>query len=526
MRKSELAAGEGQSRWWVAGAWAMVLALCGLAGWPVVAGGEATEVVTVEGGDVRGEIRDGVRSFKGVPYAAPPVGEWRWRPPQPAPAWQGIREAREFGPDCPQSPYPRLSLFYSPPRVQQEDCLCLNVWTAARTGEKRPVMVWIHGGALTRGSGAAPTYDGASLARQGVVLVTLNYRLGVLGFLAHRELSAESPKGASGNYGILDQLAALRWVSRNIAAFGGDPGKVTIFGESAGAWSVNALVASPLGKGLFHRAIGQSGGTFGPGVRREAAEEAWGRRVAEVLGAGSLSDLRAVPAERLVEATDKLTPRLQTIVDGWVLPEEVSTIFARGKQNPVPVIVGSNAREMTSLLAPSAIPRTVEAYRRSVATLFRERSGELDRVYPVESDAGVSEAYLSLLRDYTFTSQMRRWARLTGTTQAKAWWYYFSHAPPIPNSDYLGAFHAAEIAYVFRNLSFSRVAPREVDERLAETISTYWVNFARTGDPNGQGLPKWPAYRQGAEPYLELGTTIKVGQNLLKEQLDLLDNLR
>ncbi len=511
-------------RWWAAGA--VVLAVCGLAGWPVAGEQETLEVLTVEGGRLRGEARDGVRSFKGIPYAAAPVGERRWRAPQPAPVWEGIREAREYGPDCPQSPFPRLSLFYTPPRAQQEDCLCLNVWTAARVGEKRPVMVWIHGGALTRGSGATPTYDGASLARQGVVLVTLNYRLGVLGFLAHRELSAESPNAASGNYGILDQLAALRWVSRNIAAFGGDPGKVTIFGESAGAWSVNALLASPLGKGLFHRAIGQSGGTFGPGIRREAAEEAWGQRVAEAVGAKTLADLRAVPAERLVETTDRLTPRLQTIVDGWVLPEEIRTIFAKGKQSPVPVIVGSNAREMTSLLAPSAIPRTVEAYRRSLATLFRERSGELDRVYPVDGDASVSEAYLSLLRDVTFTSQMRRWARLTGTTRAKAWWYYFSHAPPLPNSDYLGAFHAAEIPYVFRNLSFSRVAPREVDERLAETISTYWVNFARTGDPNGKGLPRWPAYQQGGDPYLEFGSTVKVGQNLLKEQLDLLDNLR
>lgn len=357
-------------------------------------------------------------------------------------------------------------------------------------------------------------------------MVTLNYRLGVLGFFAHRELSAESPKGASGNYGILDQLAALRWVSRNIAAFGGDPGKVTIFGESAGAWSVNALVASPLGKGLFHRAIGQSGGSFGPAIRREAAEEMWGRRVNEALGTATLADLRAIPAARLVEVNDRLTPRVQTIVDGWVLPDEIPAIFARGKQNPVPVIVGSNAREMTSLLAPSAIPRTVEAYRRSLATLFRERSGELDRAYPIDGDASVAEAYLSLLRDYTFTSQMRRWARLTETTQSKAWWYYFSHAPPLPNSDYLGAFHAAEIAYVFRNLSSPRGAPREADQQLAETISNYWVNFARTGDPNGPGLPKWPAYRKGEEPYLELGTTIKVGQNLLKEQLDLLDNLR
>src|SRR5215475_9858277 len=227
----------------------------------------ANDTVRVEGGLISGSVVDGVRSYKGIPFAAPPVGELRWKAPRPVGAWEGVRECDAFGPDCPQAPYSESSIYYSPPRKQSEDCLYLNVWTAAKAGEKRPVMVWIHGGALTRGSGATGAYDGTALAKKGVVLVTVNYRLGPLGYLAHPELTAESPNRSSGNYGVLDQIAALKWVKRNIAAFGGDPGRVTIFGVSAGSWSVNVLVASPLAKGLFHRAIGESGGSFGPMTR-------------------------------------------------------------------------------------------------------------------------------------------------------------------------------------------------------------------------------------------------------------------
>src|SRR5262245_58486475 len=226
----------------------------------------ANDMVKVDGGLISGANVEGVRVYKGVPFAAPPVGELRWKPPAPVIPWKGIRECTAFGPECPQAPYPTASMYYSPPQKQSEDCLYLNVWTAAKPGEKRPVMVWIHGGALTRGSGATRVYDGGSLAKKGVVLITINYRLGPLGYLAHPELTAESTRRSSGNYGVLDQIAALKWVQKNASAFGGDPNRVTIFGESAGSWSVNALVASPLAKGLFHRAIGQSGGSFGPGT--------------------------------------------------------------------------------------------------------------------------------------------------------------------------------------------------------------------------------------------------------------------
>src|SRR5215510_5235571 len=222
------------------------------------------ETIRVEGGLISGVIEEGIRSYKGIPFAAPPVGDLRWKPPQPVLKWEGVRNCDAFGPECPQAPYPAGSIYALPPQKQSEDCLFLNVWTAAKEGEKLPVMVWIHGGSLTRGSGSNRVYDGTSFAKKGVVLVTINYRLGPLGYLAHPELTAESPQRSSGNYGVLDQIAALKWVQKNIAAFGGDPARVTIFGESAGSWSVNVLVASPLARGLFHRAIGESGGSFGP----------------------------------------------------------------------------------------------------------------------------------------------------------------------------------------------------------------------------------------------------------------------
>src|SRR5499426_666533 len=267
----------------------------------------ANDTVRVDGGLISGSVVDGVRSYKGIPFAAPPVGELRWKAPQPVAGWEGVREVNDFGPDCPQAPYPQSSLYYSAPRKQSEDCLYLNVWTAAKAGEKRPVMVWIHGGALTRGSGATRAYDGTALAKKGVVLVTINYRLGPLGYLAHPELTAESAHHASGNYGVLDQIAALQWVKKNIAAFGGDANRVTIFGESAGSWSVNALVASPLAKGLFHRAIGQSGGSFGPGTYLKedrnglTSAEKIGAAFAKAAGADSIRALRSLPAEKIVE---------------------------------------------------------------------------------------------------------------------------------------------------------------------------------------------------------------------------------
>jgi para-nitrobenzyl esterase len=508
---------------------AIAVAVSGLAFAP-------NDVIRVDGGVISGTASDGVRSFKGIPFAAPPVGELRWKAPQPVVAWEGIRKCEAFGPDCPQSSYPAGSMFYSPPRTQSEDCLYLNLWTAAKAGDKRPVMVWIHGGALTRGSGATRTYDGTAFAKKGVLLVTVNYRLGPLGYLAHPELTAESPQHSSGNYGVLDQIAALKWVQKNIAAFGGDPRNVTIFGESAGSWSVNVLVASPLAKGLFHRAIGQSGGTFGPMTHlkedkgRLTAAEKVGAAFAKAAGADSIKTLRALPAEKINDIFTNNAEgrkfRTAPNVDGWVLPDEIRNIFAQGKHNDVPVIVGSNANEMTTLTVPATVPKTIEDYRKRIATQYGETANDFDAVYPVKSDADAASAYLGVLRDVTFTLPMRTWARRTSAGRSKAYLYSFSHVPPNPNSKYLGAYHAGEIAYVFNNLNPQNALLQEVDRRLAETMSNYWVNFAKTGDPNGKGLPKWAPYKTSDEAYMDFGDAAQLRNHLLKEQLDFLEQFQ
>jgi para-nitrobenzyl esterase len=491
------------------------------------------DTVRVEGGLISGSVVDGVRSYKGIPFAAAPVGELRWKAPQPVAAWEGVREASDFGPDCPQAPYPQSSIYYSAPRKQSEDCLCLNIWTSAGTGEKRPVMVWIHGGALTRGSGATRAYDGTALAKKGVVLVTINYRLGPLGYLAHPELTAESHHRSSGNYGALDQIAALKWVQKNIAAFGGDPGRVTIFGESAGSWSVNFLVASPLAKGLFHRAIGQSGGSFGPmtylkeGRADRAAAEKIGEAFAKAAGADSIKALRAAPAEKIIEVFSSDPEgrkfRTQPNVDGWSLPDEIRSIFAQGKQNDVPVIVGSNANEMTTLTIPAMIPKTMGDYRKRVEMEYGAMIKEFDAAYPAPSEADIAAAFLGSLRDSTFTLPMRTWARMTATGRAKAYLYFFSHIPPNPNSKYLGAYHAGEIVYVFNNLNRQNSLLQETDFKLAEIMSDYWVNFATTGDPNGKKLPKWTPYNREAEAYLDFGDSAQLRNHLLKAQLDFIE---
>jgi para-nitrobenzyl esterase len=489
----------------------------------------ANGTIKIEGGMISGALADGVRSFKGVPFAAPPVGDLRWRPPQPVAAWQGVRECNEYGPDCPQAPYPSLSLFYSPPRKQSEDCLYLNVWTAANDGEKRPVMVWIYGGGLTRGSGAVPTYDGTALAKKGVVLITINYRIGPFGYLAHPELTAESSHRASGNYGVLDQIAALQWVRKNIAAFGGDPNRVTIFGESAGSWSVNVLAATPLAKDLFHRAIGESGGQFGPMATLGEAEKN-GAAFAKAAGAQDLKAFRDVPAEKIVALFNHDPEgkkfKTQPVVDRWVLPDEIRNIFAQGKQNKTPVIVGSNANEMTSLTGPGSLPKTMEEYRKRVDAQYGAMSKDYDAAYPVKNEAEIPAAYLGAMRDSVFTLAMRTWARMATDGRSKAYHYYFSHAPPNRNSQYLGAYHAGEIAYVFNNLNRQNPLMQEADYKLADLMSSYWVNFAATGDPNGKGLPSWKPYTRETEPYLDFGDPVQLRNHLLKEQLDFIERFQ
>ncbi len=479
----------------------------------------ASDVVTVDGGQISGAASNGVRVFKGIPFAAPPVGGLRWKAPQPVAAWSGVKTADTFAPECEQVPYPPGSAYATAPRPVSEDCLYLNIWTAAAAGDKRPVMVWIHGGAWTRGAGSLPTYDGTTLARKGVVVVTTNYRLGVFGFLAHPELTAESPQHASGNYAILDHIAALQWVQKNIAAFGGDPSRVTIFGESAGSWSVNVVQATPLAKGLFHRAIGESGGQFARTTTLKQAEDA-GVALAKTVGADSLASLRAVPADKLLGAAF----RTGVNVDGYVLPSDVRTLFSEKKASSVPVVAGSNANEWTTLSNRAQFPKTMDAYRTYLQAQFGDAAADVDRVYPVKTDADIADAMLAMGRDRTFTLEMRTWARMVTTGGRKAYLYQFAHVPPSPNAKDWGAYHAAEIPYVFGTLRNRPWAFTDVDFKLSDQMSSYWVNFATTGDPNGNGLVKWTAYDENAEPYLELGDAVAMKQHLLKAQLDALEH--
>ena len=483
----------------------------------------APDTVKIDGGELAGTSETGVRIFKGIPFAAAPVGALRWKAPQPVAAWTGVRKADAFGPLCMQQPYPESSPYYNAgvtsAQPMGEDCLYLNVWTAGSAGEKRPVMFWIHGGAWARGAGSSTTYDGVALAKKGVVVVTTNYRLGVFGFMAHPELTAESPQHASGNYAIQDHVAALKWVQKNIAAFGGDPGRVTIFGESAGSWSVNTVQATPLAKGLFHRAIGESGGQFASTTTLAQAEQN-GVALARQVGADSLKGLREVPAERLLAAQF----RTGINVDGYALPDTVRSLFAQKKYNDVPVLVGSNANEFTTLSNPSQFPKTIEAYRERVERQYGAAVKEYDAVYPAKTDADIAAALLAVGRDTTFTLEMRTWARMVTASGKPAFLYQFTRVPPGPNPAW-GAYHAAEIQYAFNNVG-SRPWATDVDRRLADQMSTYWVNFATTGNPNGKGLPTWTPYDLASEPYQELGDTVQPKAHLLKAQLDFLESLQ
>lgn len=456
-----------------------------------------------------------VHVYRGIPFAAPPVGNLRWRPPQSPASWQGVRAAKEFSNACWQTPYPAGSIYQAKLPALSEDCLYLNIWTAAKSAKDRlPVMVWIHGGGFTRGSAISDAYDGENFARKGVVLVTINYRLGVFGFLAHPGLAAESEHHASGNYGLQDQVAALHWVKKNIAAFGGDPNNVTIFGESAGSWAVNALMASPLAKGLFHRAIGESGGSFSPMRSLAEAEKAGVKLDA------SIEALRAKSAEDLVKTNEQV---VRPIVDGWVLPQAIATIFAEGRQNDVPLIVGSNADEGTTL-APQGANVKAAAFTEGVHQRYGALADSFLKTYPASSDEEAVSSFYAAYRDQTFGWEMRTWARMeVKTGHHPVYLYYFSHRPPGPQRDRLRAFHASEIPYVFGNF-FWQFPWEEADHKLSDIVSTYWVNFARTGNPNGSGLAQWPAYNPATDEALEIGDAVSARSQVNKTGLDFFDD--
>ena len=473
--------------------------------------------VRLESGSISGAAGGSaeVRVYKGIPYAKPPVGELRWKPPKPPASWRGVRRATQFSAVCEQVPYPKGSVYDrafalagilpagGAPQSMSEDCLYLNVWTAAKTAtERRPVMVWIHGGGFEYGSGDPPMYGGEELAKKGVVFVSINYRLGLFGFFAHPELTSESDHHSSGNYALLDQIAALEWVRKNIAAFGGDPKRVTIFGESAGSWSVNFLMATPLAKGLFQRAIGESSAYF-QSIRTLTEVERAGIKFAESNG-GSVAALRARPADDLLRVPSSFRQN----VDGWVLPADVYTVFSAGKQNDVPLIAGWNADEGRSL-SPWPDNSTLATFVDGARKVFGPQTGDFLKLYPAASDREAAESHYASFRDQNFGWQIRTWVRLASRVgRSKAYLYYFSRIPPGPDSSRYRAFHGAEIAYVFHNLDVSQRPWEDTDRKLSDHISSYWVNFAATGDPNAPGLPQWPAYEERSDLALELGDKI------------------
>jgi para-nitrobenzyl esterase len=462
--------------------------------------------VKTASGVVEGKEDGAVHSFLGIPYAAPPVGDLRWKPPVAAAKWTGVRKATDFGPHCMQGKVFGDMNFRD--SGGSEDCLSLNVWVPAKpSAAKLPVMVWIYGGGFVAGTTSEARQDGTHLAQQGVIVVSMNYRLGIFGFLVHPELAKESGRNAAGNYGLLDQLAALQWVHENIAAFGGDAGNVTIFGESAGSFSVSAQMASPLAKGLFQKAIGESGAAFfSGGLSFEpllVREEKDVKSVSSKLGVSTLAELRAVPAEKLLEVFGKPGPdgfAFGPDVDGYFLPEPVPAIFAAGKQNDVPLLAGWNHDEGSFEIAFSPQKPTADSLKAGAQKEFGEKAAEALKLYPIDTDEHVLRSALDFAGDQFIAFSTWAWMESQSKTgKQPIYRYRFDLGPPAdPKGPQLGAFHSAEIEYVFGQLdSKAGVAWRADDRQLSEAMQKYWANFARSGDPNGAGLPKWPVYSAG-----------------------------
>jgi para-nitrobenzyl esterase len=454
----------------------------------------------VTGGDVRGTAANGIAAFKGIPFAAPPVGQLRWQKPQPVVAWKGVRDAKAYAPACVQDPQ-MLAFIGAPPGVS-EDCLYLNVWTPAKSARDRlPVMVWVYGGGFAAGSTGSAVYEGTRLAEKGVIVVSVAYRVGPYGFLAHPELTRESGKG-SGNYGLQDMIAGLKWVQDNIAAFGGDRRNVTVFGESAGGIAVSMLGVSPYAKGLFAKAISESGGSFAPpraeagagGVPTLAAAEAHGQKFFEQLGAANLAAARALTTEQIGKA---LPPGLGggfwPVADGDVIPGDQYVLYGEGRFNDTPVLIGTNSDEGALFSRPGV---TAATFEQQIRAQYGERAPTILAAYPHATDDEAQTSSRNIFRDSTFAWSTWAWARLqTSKGKGAAYIYYFDHrTPQSPN----GANHASELSYVFRTLGSQRGAgePRPEDTAMSELMSSYWVNFAKSGNPNGAGLPQWPKFSE------------------------------
>lgn len=494
----------------------------------IIASDGITNIVKTESGPIRGTIEEGVRVFLGIPYAAPPVGDLRWKPPQPVASWTQVKEVTAFGPACPQ---PRQDKW-----AFSEDCLYLNVWTAAKKPDVRmPVMVWIHGGGFNFGSASLREYNGKNLAKKGVVVVTINYRLGPLGFLVHPLLSRESAHKTSGNYGLLDQIAALKWVHENITAFGGDPGNVTVFGQSAGSRSVSLLMISPLAKGLFHRAIAESGGPiigseylnpFFNGDMENVSK--MGQKLAAKLGCEGAEDvlaaMRARSAQDIISAADCRTGLFDEglffapVFDGWVLPKNPLTAYSEGRQHDVPIITGSTANEGTFYLTGEK-DLTVERYKAFLAARFDGKADKVFDVFPVYKSEDVASVIDKFITVAVNAQPARFVAQSMERMKSRAYLYHFTRRPDTELAHKMGAHHGVELAYVFGNMSKFE-GYNDTDMKFSEMVMGYWVNFAKTGNPNGKGLPYWPAYKSKTDINLEFSDTVRINKNLYKKECD------
>ena len=481
--------------------------------------------VKVAQGELAGKTEGSVAAYLGIPFAAPPVGENRWRPPEKPASWKGERKADRFSASCRQAVSPNgfgpWSAEYVISNEASEDCLYLNVWTAAKTaGEKLPVLVWIYGGGFNSGGTSVVIYNGARLASKGIIVVSLNYRVGAYGFLAHPELTAESPSRASGNYGLLDMVAGLRWVHDNIASFGGDPARVTISGQSAGAASVHHLISSPLAKGLFNQAIAQSGSGMGLAVPDRAAAETLGKAVANTGGTPrTLAQLRKLSAAELDALVGNPGMRFGPIVDGLFYPD-AATVGAN--TNDTPILTGMTANEMTGL-NPNYGHFTVASFNAQLNSVYGKYAKEFAVLYPAADDRQAWISADALARERALAS-MYFWARdRLAHTKHPIYAYLWTHIEPGPDSARYLAFHSSEVPYVFDTLDTAKRPFTDVDRRLAGQLGTYWVSFVKTGDPNGGGQPRWPQLTTADKQILEIGDSTRTRVVLDPDRLALFD---
>ena len=474
--------------------------------------------VKVEEGLVQGTSEDGLTVYKGIPFAAPPIGDLRWRAPQPAARWEGVKQTIKFAPGPIQGG--------NPPSGKSEDCLYLNIWSPAKSANERiPVLVWIYGGGFGAGATSETNYSGEKLAKKGVVLVSIAYRVGVLGFMAHPELSAENPNHVSGNYGLLDMIEGLKWIKKNIAVFGGDPNKVTIFGESAGGIAVSMLCVSPQAKGLFHGAISQSGGSFGPprpttfpgeNLKRLPGAEESGIAYAKTAAASSIAELRKIEADKLPGG------RGWPIIDGWVIPDDQYKLYEAGKYNATPILIGYNSDEGASF----SPPKTPEDYINGVKNRYGKFADDLIKAYPVGTTT-VPKTARDLARDAAFGWHTWIWARLQSKTSKQTVYYYYfdqhpDHPADSPRFGY-GSPHGQDVGFVFQHLNPNSQNATGTDQQVSDAMAAYWTNFAKYGHPNGNGVPNWPAFSDANPVVMHFNQTAHTGPVPSGESLKVLD---